>query len=66
VEATEISEQLANVLLDTPAGVLDWDTAKRILGTSALESEVVLDDIKAVEDVLNANGWEILHTFFSE
>jgi len=65
VEPTEISERLTNALLDFPA-VLDWDTAKRILGTSELEPEIDLDDDKAVEDVLNANGWEILHTFFSE
>ena len=65
VEPTEISERLTNALRDFPA-VLDWDTAKGILGTSELESEVDLDDDKAVEDVLNANGWEVLHTFFSE
>jgi hypothetical protein len=63
VERTEISERLTNALGDFP-DVLDWDTAKRILGTE-LESEVDLDDDKAVEDVLNANGWEVLHTFFS-
>ena len=64
VKPTEISERLTNALGDFPA-VLDWDTAKRVLGTSELESEVDLDDNKAVEDVLNANGWEILHTFSS-
>jgi len=64
VEPTEISERLTNALRDFPA-VLDWDTAKGILGTSELESEVDFDDDKAVEDVLNANGWEVLHTFFS-
>jgi hypothetical protein len=65
VEPTEISERLTNALRDS-AAVLDWNTAKRILGTSELEPEMDLDDDKAVEDVLNANGWEILHTFFSE
>jgi hypothetical protein len=65
VEPTEISERLTNVLPDSPT-VLDWDTAKRILGTSELEPEIDLDDDKAVEDALNANGWEVLHTFFSE
>jgi hypothetical protein len=44
---------------------LAWDTVKLILRTSELESEVDLDDDKAAEDVLNANGWEVLHTFFS-
>ena len=65
VEPTEISEQLTNALSDFPP-VLDWDTTKRVLLSSELEPEVDLDDDKVVEDVLNANGWEILHTFFSE
>jgi hypothetical protein len=64
VEPTEISERLTNALRD-PSAVLHWDIAKRILGTSELESEVDLDDDEAVEDVLNANDWEVLHTFFS-
>jgi hypothetical protein len=64
VEPTEISKRLTNTLPDFPS-VLNWDTAKGILRTSELESEVDLDDDKAVEDVLNANGWEVLHTFFS-
>jgi hypothetical protein len=65
VEPTEISERLTNALGDFPS-VLDWDTARRVLLSSELEPEVDLDDDKVVEDVLNANGWEILHTFFSE
>ncbi len=65
VEPTEISKRLTNALPDFPF-VLDWDTIKSILGTSKLEPEIDLDDDKAVEDVLNANGWEVLHTFFSE
>jgi hypothetical protein len=64
VEPTEISELLTDALGDFPA-VLDWDAAKGILRTSELESEVDLDDDTAVEEVLNANGWEVLHTFFS-
>jgi hypothetical protein len=64
VEPTDISERLTNALGDFP-DVLNWDTAKRILGTSELELGVDLDDDKAVGDVLNANGWEVLHTFFS-
>ena len=65
VEPTEVSQRLTNALGDAPP-VLDWDTAKSILGTSELESEIDPDDDKVMEDVLNANGWEILHTFFSE
>ena len=64
VEPTEISKQLTAALGDFP-DVLNWDTAKRILGTSELKSELDLNDDEAVEDVLNANGWEVLHTFFS-
>jgi hypothetical protein len=61
VVPTEISKRLAN----GDSGILEWDTAKRILRSSELEPEVDLDDDKAVENVLNANGWEVLHTFFS-
>ena len=64
VEPTEISERLTGALRDFP-DALDWDTAKVILGTCELESELDLDDDKVVEDVLNANGWEVLYTFFS-
>jgi hypothetical protein len=46
------------------SGVLDWDAAKRVL-SSELGPEVDLDDDKVVEDILNANGWEVLYTFFS-
>ena len=64
VEPTEISERLTNALDDFPT-VLDWDTAKRILGTSELEPEIDLNNDEAVEDVLNTNDWEVLYTFFS-
>ena len=65
VQPTEISERLTSALPHEPL-VLDWDATKRTLETFELEPEIDLDDDKAVEDVLNANGWEILHTFFSE
>jgi hypothetical protein len=58
VVPTDVSRRLAS-------GVLDWDAAKRVLLSSELEPEVDLDDDKVVEDILNANGWEVLHTFFS-
>jgi hypothetical protein len=63
VMPTDISNRL---LANGNSGVLDWDAAKRGLLSSELEPEVDLDDDKVVEDVLNANGWEVLHTFFSE
>ena len=65
VKPTRISEQLKNAMPSFPS-VLDWDTAKNILGAAKLEPEIDLDDDKAIEDALNANGWEVLHTFFSE
>ena len=65
VQPTEISERLTGALPHEPL-VLDWDATKRTLETFELEPEIDLDDDKAIEDVLNANGWEILHTFFSE
>jgi hypothetical protein len=58
VEPTDVSRRLGS-------GVLDWDAAKRVLLSSELEPEVDLDDDNVVEDILNANGWEVLHTFFS-
>jgi len=64
VEPTNISRRLTNDLGDFP-DVLDWDAAKRILRTFELEPEVDVDDDKAAEGVLNANGWEVLFTFFS-
>ena len=64
VEPTNISRGLTDDLGDFP-DVLDWDAAKRILRTFELEPEVDIDDDKAVEGVLNANGWEVLYTFFS-
>ena len=58
---TNISKGLTNI----DPTVLDWDTAKEFLMSFELEPEVDLDDDKAMEDVLNANGWEVLHTFAS-
>ncbi len=61
VPPTNISRRLASGNRD----VVDWDIAKDILRSSELEREVDYDDDKAVENVLNANGWEVLHTFYS-
>jgi len=65
VEPTNISKRLTD-LSNFRAGVLDWDAAKRILGTFEFEPKVDFDDDKAVEVVLNANGWEILYTFYTQ
>ena len=65
VVPTNISRRLKNA---TPEGavVLDWDVAKDTLRSSELDPEVDLDDDDVLEDVLNANGWEVLHTFISQ
>lgn len=44
-------------------GDMDLNAAKVVLRASELVPEVDLDDDEALEDLLNANGWEILHTF---
>ncbi len=64
VVPTNVSNRLANE--SDSSHILDWDAAKRVLLSSELEPGVDLDDDKVVEDVLNANGWEVLYTFFSE
>ena len=61
VAPTDLSKRLTNANSE----VLDWDAAKRVLLSSELEPEVDLDDDMVVENVLNTNGWEVLHTFFS-
>jgi len=61
VEPTDVSKRLATF----NSGVFDLDDAKRVLLSSEHETEVDLDDDKVVEDILNTNGWEVLHTFFS-
>jgi hypothetical protein len=43
--------------------VADWGTAKDALRDAELGPEVDLDDDAVVEDILIANGWEVLHTF---
>jgi len=64
VKPTDVSKRLA---ANGNSGILDWDATKRLLLSFGLSSEpeIDLDDDKVVEDILNANGWEVLHTFFS-
>ena len=63
VVPTDVSRRLGN----GNSGILDWDTAKRVLLSFELSSEpeIDLNDDTVVEDILNANGWEVLHTFYS-
>jgi len=62
VVPTNLSMSLANIAEGNP---MDWDTAKSTLSSSDLEPEVDPDDGEVLEGVLNANGWEVLHTFLS-
>jgi hypothetical protein len=58
---TNISTHLATL---ARGGRINWDTARASL--RSFQPELDLDDDKVFEDVLNANGWEVLHTFFSQ
>ena len=63
VEPTELSEALRETMLERGSS-LDWNTAKNVLvNCSDLIGDVSLDDDEFVEELLNAHGWEVLHTF---
>ncbi|KAH9021768.1 hypothetical protein EDB84DRAFT_1565207 [Lactarius hengduanensis] len=58
-EATELS-----VFLRWRGSVMDWGTARSVLEEkSHLVGDVNLHDDQAVEELLNAHGWEVLHSF---
>ena len=63
-EQTDISDLLTSVIPDGKA-VLGWDDVKAVLRESKLGQEIDLNDDNVVENVLNANDWEVLHTFES-
>jgi hypothetical protein len=42
---------------------MNWDAAKDVLMSSSLGNLVNFEDDRVVEDLLNAHGWEVLHTF---
>ena len=59
VEPTELSRDML-----LRGSSLDWNTAKDVLVNSpGLIGDVNLDDDEVVEELLNAHGWEVLHTF---
>jgi hypothetical protein len=62
-EPTNISNLLTSALPEGRA-FLGWDAAKGVLRESRLGQEEDLND-DDVEGMLNANGWEVLHTFDS-
>ena len=48
-------------------GILDWNIAIGALRSAQLQLGRGIDlDDRVLEDVLNANGWEVLHTFASK
>lgn len=62
LESTELSDQLAAALPENRF-VLDWDAAKNVLMSPDLGDQVNFSDDRVVEELLNAHGWEVLHTF---
>ena len=59
LEPTELS-----VFMRWRGSVMDWSTAMSVLEEySDLVGDVNLDDDEVVEELLNAHGWEVLHTF---
>ncbi|KAH9065732.1 hypothetical protein EDB87DRAFT_1592884, partial [Lactarius vividus] len=62
LEPTEISSRLAAALPENHF-VLGWNAAKKVLMSSDPDEEADLDDDSAIEELLNAHGWEVLHTF---
>ena len=61
-DQTEISKLLRESA-DQRSVVANWQPAKDALKSSGLVPDVDLDDDAVVEDILNANGWEVLYTF---
>lgn len=63
MEPTALSRDLHEAMLSRGSS-LDWDTAKNVLLNSPdFAGDVNLDNDEAVEGLLNAHGWEVLHTF---
>ncbi|KAI9450463.1 hypothetical protein BJY52DRAFT_176517 [Lactarius psammicola] len=59
LEPTQLS-----VFIRWRGSVMDWSTAMSVLEEkSDLVGDVNLGDDEAVEELLNAHGWEVLHTF---
>ena len=62
LEHTELSSQLAAALPENRV-IMNWNAAKNVLISSEQFDEMYLNDDRFVEEVLNAQGWEVLHTF---
>ena len=62
LERTELSHSLGQAR-PLEKECIDWLTAKNIVKLSGLGEEANLDDDRVLEEILNAHGWEVLHTF---
>ncbi|KAI0275081.1 hypothetical protein BC834DRAFT_965522 [Gloeopeniophorella convolvens] len=62
IEPTELSITLATAMPEDKS-VMDFNAARGVLMSAGLEDEFNLDDDEVVEGLLNAHGWEVLHTF---
>ncbi|KAF8266936.1 hypothetical protein EI94DRAFT_1802331 [Lactarius quietus] len=62
LEPTELSSSLAEGARWQNFAI-SWYTAKKCVESSHLGRGVNLNDDRAVEELLNAHGWEVLHTF---
>ncbi len=62
LEPTKLSSSIAEIML-WHNSVIPWYAAKNIVKSSDLGGEMNLDDDGAIEELLNAHGFEVLHTF---
>jgi len=62
LEPTELSNRLTEATR-WQSSAIAWYTAKNLVKSSRLGGKVDLDDDGATEKLLNAHGWEVLHTF---
>ncbi|KAI9439114.1 hypothetical protein H4582DRAFT_1813373 [Lactarius indigo] len=62
LESTELSRDLVETLR-WHNSAMAWYVAKYVVESSDLDGEVNFDDDGTVEELLNAHGFEVLHTF---
>jgi hypothetical protein len=54
---------ISKKLIERVGGVVDWWATSVVLRDAELGPEVDLEDDAVIEDILIANGWEVLYTF---
>ena len=63
LEPTGLSSSLEDTM-HSEGFPMDWNTAKNVLVNSFDPvGDVKLDDDEIVDELLNAHGWEVFHTF---